>query len=31
MTTALANEMFMDELWETLKKGEANGKGYDYN
>jgi hypothetical protein len=31
MTTTLSNEMFMDELWEILKKGEANGKGYDYH
>jgi len=29
MTTTLANEMFMDEFWEILKKGEANGKGYN--
>jgi hypothetical protein len=30
MTTTVANEMFMDEFWEILKKGEANGKGYDW-
>ena len=31
MTITLAKQMFMDELWEILKKGEANGKCYDYH